>query len=323
MALYLSEADVRELLPMVECIDVLETAFARLGAGHGTNVPRSRIRLPNGFLHLMAAADIGPELAGFGYKAYSSTFPGGSCKFLFMLYHGDTGDLLAVMDAGTLGQVRTGAASGLATRHMAPAGASTVGIIGTGYQARAQLEAVCAVRDISVVKAYGRNQERLEAFAQRMGQRLDVEVAPAGSAEECVSGAGIAITITSAREPVLQGQWLKEGAHINAAGGNHWMRREIDDTAVERAGLIVVDDLEQARVECGDLIWPAERGVFPVGHGPRPGCPGVRPGAPSAPGWGADPLRVPGRGHAIEDVAAGLHVYRKARENGVGQELPF
>ena len=320
MALYLSEADVRELLPMVECIDVLETAFARLGAGHGTNVPRSRIRLPNGFLHLMAAADIGPELAGFGYKAYS-TFPGGSCKFLFMLYHGDTGDLLAVMDAGTLGQVRTGAASGLATRHMAPAGASTVGIIGTGYQARAQLEAVCAVRDISVVKAYGRNQERLEAFAQRMGQRLGVEVAPAGSAEECVSGAGIAITITSAREPVLQGQWLKEGAHINAAGGNHWMRREIDDTAVERAGLIVVDDLEQARVECGDLIWPAERGVFrwSMAHDLAALVSGR---APPRPQDGALTL-FESQGVAIEDVAAGLHVYRKARENGVGQELPF
>ena len=320
MSLYLNEKQVVELLPVSECIDVLGKAFSYLQDGLGENVPRIRIRLPKGFLHFMAAASIGPDLPGFGYKAYT-TFPGGAGKFVVMLYHGESGELLAVMEAGALGQIRTGAASGLATRYMARTDASTVGIIGAGYQARSQLEAVCAIRNIGQVRAFGRTPEKRQAFASGMSERLDLEVVPVESAEECVRGADIVITITSAREPVLKGEWLEEGTHVNAAGGNHWMRREIDDQAVQRAGLIVVDDMEQAKVECGDLLWTSERGLFRWSMARELGelVSGTIAGRPEE---GSVTL-FESQGVAIEDVAAALHVYYKARERGMGEELPF
>ena len=320
MALFLNEREVTELLPMADCIEVLEKVFSYAGEGLGENKPRSRIRLPEGFLHLMAAATMGPDLMGFGYKAYS-TFPGGVSKFLVILYHGGTGDLLSVTEASALGQIRTGAASGLATRYMARSDASTVGIIGTGYQARTQLEAVCAVRRVKQVRAYSRTPEKRASFASRMGQQLNVVVVPVESAEECIRDVDIAITITGSREPVLKGEWLAEGAHVNAAGSNHWMRREIDDQAVARAGLIVVDDLEQAKVECGDLIWPGERGVFrwSMAHELKDVVSGMTAGRPDD----ASITLFESQGVAIEDVAAALLVYQKARERGIGQELPF
>ena len=320
MVLFLNEKDVRDLLPMGECIDVLEEAFANAGRGLADNKPRSRIRMPNGFLHFMAAASLGPGTSAFGYKAYA-TFPGGPTRFLVSLYNGETGELLCIMEASALGQVRTGAASGLATRHMARPDASTVAVIGTGYQARTQLEAVCAVRDVKAVRAFSRTEENRRKFATLMTERLNVEVVPVDSAEECVQGADVAIAITSSREPVLKGEWLKEGAHVNAAGGNHWMRREVDPAAVQRSSLIVVDDLEQARVECGDLIWAAERGTFrwSMVHELKDVVSGRMAGRP-----GDDSITLfESQGVALEDVAAGLHVYRKAKEQGIGQELPF
>lgn len=320
MALFLTEGEVRQLLPMGECIDVLERAFAHLGEGLGENVPRSRIRMPGGFLHFMAAASLAPGMSGFGYKAYS-TFPRGESKFLMMLYDSDTGGLLSVIEAGALGQIRTGAASGVATKSMARTDASTVGIIGTGFQARTQLEAVCAVRDVKQVRAYSRTQEKREAFATRMSERLNVEVLAVDDAEECIRGSDIAVTVTGSREPVLEGEWLKEGSHINAAGGNHWIRRELDEEAVTRSAVVVVDDLEQAKVECGDLIWPAERGVFrwSMAHTLADLVSGKIAGR-------LDNQAVTlfeSQGVAIEDVAAALHVYKKAREQGLGQDLPF
>ena len=320
MALFLNESEVAELLPMVECIDVLDKVFSYAGEGLGDNRPRFRIRMPGGFLHFMAAASIGSDLSGFGYKAYS-TFPGGGSKFLVMLYHGETGELLSIMEASTMGQIRTGAASGLATRYMARADSSMVGIIGAGYQARTQLEAVCAVRAVKQARVFSRTQEKRETFASAMSRQLNVEVIPVESAEECIRGTDIAIAITSSREPVIKGEWLEEGSHVNAAGGNHWMRREIDDKAVERANLIVVDDLEQAKVECGDLIWPSERGVFrwSMAHELKDVVSGRMGGRPHD----NSITLFESQGVAIEDVASALHIYHKARERGMGQELPF
>jgi ornithine cyclodeaminase/alanine dehydrogenase-like protein (mu-crystallin family) len=320
MALFLNEKEVRDLLPMAECIEVLEEAFSRAGRGLADNRPRSRIRMPNGFLHFMAAATLGPGVSAFGYKAYA-TFPGSPPRFLVTLYDGETGELLSIMDAAAMGQVRTGAASGLATKYMARPEASTVGIIGAGYQARAQLEAVCSVRRVERVRAFSRTAEKRESFAARMSERLNLQVVPVDSAEACVREADIVITITSSREPVLKGEWLEEGAHVNAAGGNHWMRREIDDAAVQRAALIVVDDLEQAKLECGDLIWPAERGAFrwSMAHELKDLVSGRMAGRPD---HRAITL-FESQGVALEDVAAALHVYRKAKDRGLGQPLPF
>jgi ornithine cyclodeaminase/alanine dehydrogenase-like protein (mu-crystallin family) len=275
--------------------------------------------MPGGFFHFMAAADGGQGV--FGYKAYPSFAGPGGSKMMVMLYDYQSGELLTCMEAGRLGQIRTGAASGLATRYMAREAAKSVAVIGSGFQARTQLEAVCAVRPIKEARVFSRRQERREDFAKRSSERLGVEVRPVESAQECVEGADIVITITSAREPVALGEWLKGGAHINAAGGNHWLRREIDEAAVLRSELIVVDDLEQARIECGDLLWLEARGTFrwDMAHELRDVVAGRVPGRLSADGV----TLFESMGVALEDIAAAELVYRKAKERGIGQELPF
>ena len=317
MTLFLNEREVVQLLPMKECITALEQAFAHAGGGDVDNKPRSRIRMPNGFFHFMAAADA--EHRVFGYKAYPSM--GAGNKFIVMLYDYETGQLLACLEAGRLGQIRTGAASGLATQHMARGDAGTVAVIGSGFQARTQLEAVCAVRDIRQARVYSRRAERREDFAKTMTERLGVEVTPVDSGEQCVAGADVVITITSARDPVVQGEWLADGAHVNAAGGNHWMRREVDEAVVTRADVVVVDDLEQAKTECGDLIWPEARGTFrwDMAHRLQDVVAGRVPGRPTD----QSITLFESMGVALEDIAAAQLVYHKAIEQGIGQELPF
>ena len=319
MTLFLNEQEVVKLLPMNECIEALERAFAHAGAGQTDNKARSRIRMPGGFFHFMAAADSGTGV--FGYKAYPSFAGPGGAKMMVMLYDYESGQLMSCMEAGRLGQIRTGAASGLATRYMAREDAATVAVIGSGFQARTQLEAVCAVREIRQARVFSRRQERCEDFAQRSSERLGVDVRAVDSAQECVEGADIVIAITSAREPVVLGEWLAEGAHVNAAGGNHWQRREIDEAAVLRSELIVVDDLEQAKIECGDLMWLEARGSFrwSMAHELQDVVAGRVPGRLSQQGI----TLFESMGVALEDIAAADLVYRKAREQGVGAELPF
>ena len=319
MALFLNEQQVTDLLPMKECIDALEESFAHAGAGSTELKPRSRIRMPGGFFHFMSAADA--EHKVFGFKAYPSFAGPGGAKMMVMLYDYESGQLLSCMEGGRLGQIRTGAASGLATAYMARKDATSLGLIGTGFQARTQLEAIAAVRDLGEVKVFSRREERREEFALRSGERLGLEIKPVGSAEECVSDVDIVAVITSARDPVLQAEWLKQGAHVNAAGGNHWMRREIDEATVAGADVIVVDDLDQAKIECGDLIWPEARGTFrwDMAHELQDVVAGRVAGRPSD-----DSLTLfESMGVALEDIAAAQLVYRKAVEQEIGQELPF
>lgn len=319
MALFLTEREVAQLLPMNECIDVLDQAFAHAGAGQVEIKPRSRIRMPNGFFHFMAASDAQHKV--FGYKAYPSFGGPGGSKFLVMLYDFETGQLLSCMEAGRLGQIRTGAASGLATRYMAREDAASAGIIGSGFQARTQLEAVCVARNIKQARVFSRRQERREEFAHQMSERLNLEVTAVDSARDCVADADVIVTITSARDPVVEGAWLAPGTHVNAAGGNHWMRREIDDEVVTRSEVIVVDDLDQAKIECGDLMWPEGRGTFrwDMAHELQDVVAGRVKGRPSE----QSITLFESMGVGLEDIAAAQLVYHKAREQGIGQELPF
>ena len=319
MALFLNEQEVAQLLPMDECIEALDRAFAHAGDGLADNKARSRIRMPGGFFHFMAAADGGQGV--FGYKAYPSFAGPGGARMMVMLYDYESGQLLTCMEAGRLGQIRTGAASGLATRYMAREAARTVAVIGSGFQARTQLEAVCSVRPIERARVFSRRQERREDFARRSGERLGVDVQAMESAQECVEGADIVIAITSARDPVVLGEWLAPGAHVNAAGGNHWLRREIDEAVALRSELIVVDDLEQAKTECGDLMWLEARGSFRWGmaHELRDVVAGRVPGRLSEDGV----TLFESMGVALEDIAAADLAYRKAKEQGIGVELPF
>ena len=191
MALYLNDKEVADLLPMNECVEVLDKAFADAGAGKVDNQPRNRIRMPGGFFHFMVASNQGQGV--FGYKAYPS-FAGGT-KMVVMLYDYETGELLSCMEGGRLGQIRTGAASGLATKYMAKKDAATVAVIGSGFQARTQLEAVCAVRDIKGVKVFSRREERRTAFAERSSERLMVDVKAVDNAQECVEGADVVLSL--------------------------------------------------------------------------------------------------------------------------------
>lgn len=314
MALLLTEAEVTELLTMEDAIAAVEAAFRAMGRGEATNIPRRRGRLPGGMLHLMGGAVPG---AGYGFKAY--TGGRGRTRFLVGLFSPEDGSLLALMEADRLGQQRTGAASGVATRYLARPDARTVGLIGAGWQARSQLEAVCAVRRVTEARVYSRDPERRAAFAREMGAALGVEVRPVASAREAADGADVVITATSSRDPVLEGAWLAPGCHVNAIGSNALNRRELDEAAVLRAGLIAADSVEQCKLEAGDLAplvdagrlrWEAvvELGAIVAGQAAGRTAP--------------DQITLfKSLGLGIEDVAVAAHLYTLARERGVGREV--
>lgn len=316
MALYLTEDDVKGLLTMDIALEAVEEGFRQQALGRASNSPRSRLQLDGGVFNFMSAA--APGLDVMGTKTYGAV-RGGSLRFHVQLLDASSGELLAMIEASALGQVRTGAASGVATKYMARQNATTVGVIGAGYQARTQLEAVCKVRGIARARVFSRTPERRVRFAQSTGPRLEIDIEPVDSAEACVRDADVAITITSASRPVLEGEWLSPGTHINAAGANHWMRRELDDEAVRRADVIVVDDVENARIECGDLLYPVERGItsWPSVHNLHEIISGAVPGR-----TGDDDITLfESQGLALEDIAVGRRVYEAAKEQGVGKEI--
>lgn len=253
---HITEEQVREALSMAKAVELVEESFRRLDAGGAVNHPRRRMVLENSaVLHYMAAGDNRDGLVGA--KLYV-TNPRVGARFLVVLLDAERAMLLATIDANALGQIRTGAASGVATRYLARSDAATLGLIGSGFQAEAQLEAVAAVRALRWVRVYSRSADKRAAFAERMSLRLGLAVEAVETPQRAVEESDIVVTITSARQPVLEGAWLPSGCHVNAAGSNHARRREIDATAVERSSVIAVDSLEQARMEAGDLIGAAE-----------------------------------------------------------------
>jgi|TARA_B100000315_G_scaffold260847_2_gene326233 ornithine cyclodeaminase/alanine dehydrogenase-like protein (mu-crystallin family) len=304
-------------MTMQDSIEVIEDSFRQVGEGDTWNRPRSRIRMPRGFHHLMAASVLGSEV--FGLKTYTS-FRAGT-RFLVILYDSNTGDLLAMVQGGRLTQLRTGAVSAVATKYMARENAATVGIIGTGNQGRAQLAGVCGVRNVTAVKAYDRVEESVQGFIEEMSAELGVEITRVETAEEAVTDSDVVITMTTSRTPVLLGDWLQPGQHVNAAGSNHWIRQEVDDNVIRKADTIIVDSIEDAQVEAGDLLYPIERGRVRWSQ--------IKELSDVVVG------RVKGRespdsitlfesqGLAVSDVAAAAYVYGKAKEQGLGVELPM
>src|SRR5438132_885493 len=226
--LYLKEQDITGLVTVRETIDVLDQVFRDQATGAAINNPRNRLKMPGATLHFMPGAIPGY----FGYKTYTSA--AGRVQFFFFLFSEKT-DLLAMMEANTLGQIRTGAASGLATRIMAVPEASEAVLFGAGWQAQTQLLAIDAARNLKRVWIVNRDARRREEFMQSMQPQVKAKLEAAASPEASVGGSQIVTTITNTREPVLFGKWLQPGTHINAAGGNLLLRREIDDDAVMRA----------------------------------------------------------------------------------------
>jgi len=257
MTLHLNEADVRRLLTMPMAMEAVEEISRKQATGRAILHPRRRFELPSGggFFHYMAAMDT--EAGFIAMKQY--TYVKGTLRFLVPLYEIATGALLALIEADFLGQQRTGAASGVATKFLARKDARTAAIIGTGGQAKTQLEAIAAARKLESVRVYGRDPERRKAFCEEMSHRLGIPVHPADSGHEAVRGADIINTATTSAKPVLDGVDIAEGAHINAIGANHAHKRELDDAAISRAEAIFVDSIAQSEQEAGDLIVPFQQ----------------------------------------------------------------
>ncbi|MBM3264063.1 MAG: ornithine cyclodeaminase family protein [candidate division Zixibacteria bacterium] len=316
MALLLREDDVTRLLSMADALTAVEKVFRFHGCGDATNMPRSRVRTSGGMLHVMSGGVTPLNVAGL--KTYTTTRQG--ARFAVLLFQADTGALLAIIEADRLGQLRTGAASGVATKYMARTDTRTVGIVGTGWQARSQLAAVCGVRDIELIRVFGRDETRRLLFCREMSETLGLPVLPAESTEEAVRDADVVITVTSAREPVLMGRHLKPGAHINAAGSNALDRREIDKETVRRAKIIAVDAKDQARIECGDLVEPIAQSLISWDAIHELGD--IVAGRAAFLRADDDITLFESHGLAIQDLAVAAFVYTRARENGAGIEIP-
>jgi ornithine cyclodeaminase/alanine dehydrogenase-like protein (mu-crystallin family) len=249
--LQISEQQVLDNLPMGECIQRMRDCFASLGRGEAHNVPRRRLFLPTGTVMHQLAGAWGGYL---GTKIYATNVKKGAMYFHVLLYNAESAEPLALIEANHLGQIRTGAASGVATALLGPATVEKVALVGSGFQAWTQLEAVLCVRQVRRVSVYSRKQAHRDSFAAKASAAFGVEVTGAASAEECVRGAQVVITSTYAKDPVLEDAWVEAGAHVNASGSNQASRREIPTELVRRAALIAVDSLEQARAEAGDLL---------------------------------------------------------------------
>lgn len=248
-----TEHEVAEWLPMSEALAAVEAGMRSWARQAAFNHNRRRLAVPHGaMLHAMEAAVELQERWYLGFKMYTTSRQG--THFLVALYDGLTGEPLAHFEADLLGQRRTGAASGVATRLLARPDAQTAGLIGAGWQAESQLEALCAVRPVRQVRVYNRTPEKRERFARMMSARLGVSVQAADSAAAAVRDAAIVVTATNAREPVLPETALAPGVHINAIGSNQAQRRELEAITVCRADRIVVDSIPQCLKEAGDLL---------------------------------------------------------------------
>jgi ornithine cyclodeaminase/alanine dehydrogenase-like protein (mu-crystallin family) len=316
MAIYLTEADVQKLLTMEIALEEVEAAFRAQAAGDVVNIPRARIPLERGAYNFMSAAWHSRGVAG--HKAYVATRTG--VAFHVMLYSTRGEGLLAIIEAGRLGQMRTGAASGVATKYMARQNATSVAVIGAGYQARTQLAAIAAVRPVSTARVFSRTEPNRESFAREMSEALGIKVLPAVSVEACVDGADIVVTITGATEPMLGGEMLAPGMHINASGANSWLRRELDTQAVVMSDVIATDDVAQARVECAELMRAMETGRLTWGQVHELGD--VIAGRVAGRTSDQQITLFESQGVALEDIAVAARLNEMAREQGIGMQVP-
>jgi ornithine cyclodeaminase len=322
--LVLSQSDIAQLLPMRACIDVMESALRALSDGDALLPLRQVLRLPdskNAFA-VMPAYLGAPKAVG---AKVITVFPDNhgtaldSHQGAVLLFEAEHGSLAAIMDASSITAIRTAAVSGLATRLLARDHAANVAILGTGVQARTHLEAMCAVRRVTRVRIWSRNAAAVREFAERESRRHEIAVEPARSARDAVDDAEIICTVTASREPVLAGEWLADGAHVNAVGASLPFARELDTAAVAR-GRLYVDRRESALNEAGDFLIPKREGAIGDDH---------------IVGEIGELLlgRVPGRrteaevtifkslGLAVEDVAAAEFIYERARAEGRGSRV--
>ena len=302
---------------MAEAIEAVEGVLKHQAQGLATNRPRVRVVSgPAVDLNSLQAADY--ESGIFGFKTY--VYAPGSARMFVYLYSIEGGHLLSITEASRLGQLRTGAATGVATRYMARQDSAVVGVLGSGYQARTQLEAVCTVRPVARALVYSPTAEHRHDYAEEMSSYLGIEVTPLASPGAVVDGADILLVITNSATPVFEGEWVRPGTHIAAAGGADVYVRELDDTTLQRADLVVADDIANGRIECGEFIQAASRGVI-LWEGLRElwQVVGGEISGRTAP---EDITLFKSLGMALWDIAAAKAVYDKATARGIGTHLP-
>jgi len=307
--LWLSEDDVASLVTPGEAVPVIEECFRRMAAGQIHLMPRRRLRVAGGSYAVMAATDAGLGMAGT--KSYAVVE--GTAAFVVSLFDLEDGSLAALIAADRLGQVRTGAASAVAAKYLARTGASSLGLIGAGWQAESQLLAIrAAVPSIARAVVSSRTPERAAAFAAKHG--IEVAESP-GEAGAC----DVVVTVTSSRDPVLRGDWLQPGALVCAVGANHPASRELDAEVIARATLVCCDSIEDAKLESADLIEPVAAGQLDwlEVHELHEIVAGEVPGRQAE----TDIVLFKSNGIAPWDVSIGHELLRRARERGVGVEL--
>jgi ornithine cyclodeaminase/alanine dehydrogenase-like protein (mu-crystallin family) len=313
--LYLTEDNVKQLLTMEMALQAVEAGLRSQGLDEAVNVPRGRCQTDTAMLHVMAASS--KRIGYLGYKAYITSKKGS--HFHVMLYSSKTAEPVALIEADYLGQVRTGAASGVATQCMARPDATEVGIFGSGKQARTQLWAVCKARNIARVQVYSPSEERRRRFAEEMTKFLSVEVQPVDRPETAAEDKDILITATTSRDPVLLGQWIADGTHLNVIGSNFLGKTELDVAALQRCDMIVVDSKEQCRIEAGDFVKALEEGALHWSNIQE--LSSVLVGRHPGRARSEDVTLFKSVGIALEDVAVAAKVYEKAKAEKLGREV--
>ncbi len=317
MAVYLSDAEVASLLPMARAVDCVEAAFRGLARGEAVNAVRVRMAADSAVMNVMWAC--APSVGMMGVKSYVTAQRGVTkgTALALTLYAMDTGEMVALLEANRLGQIRTGAATAVATRAMANEGPAALSIYGTGFQAEYQLRALLATQPtIAEVRVVGRDADRRDAFIEGMAREFPAARFLPADAETAASSADVIVTATNSAEPLFDAEWLRPGTHVNAIGSNDPRKREIGREVLERAALVLVDDLEVARRECGDLLanhWDMAR-VGTLGEL----LVGARPGRRR----GDEITLFESQGLAVQDVVCGAAVVALARERGLGIRLP-
>ena len=322
MALLLSDKDVLELLTMDAAIAAVEGAFRDWANAAATNVPRQRGFLPGVTLNAMASISTALDAAGLKCYPIIRQDVTVSSSSTMLVYRISTGALVGVMESSALGQIRTGAASGVATKYLARPDSRVMTLFGAGWQAESQLDAIARVLPkLERVNVIGRSPERVRTFCEKMKSQVDLEVLAANDAKGAVEQADVITTITGSAAPVFDGRWLRPGVHINAAGSNFANKRELDTVAVKRADLIVADDVAVARIESGDLLAAeAEGGLDWAAVHPLSQVVARKVAGRSSP----DQVTLfESQGIGLEDLAAACRVLDLARERGMGMEIPI
>jgi ornithine cyclodeaminase len=318
MVLFLNEENVKELITMPLALEQVERALKDRALGRATDLPRARVQTTAGIQHVLQAA--APELGYIGFKYYFSP-PGKRGATYVHLISMESGKLEAIVEAVWLGMTRTGAATGVASKYLANPGASVLAQIGAGFQGMGQLEAVCTALKIREARVYARTRDKLEAWCKKMADKLGIPVLPAASGPEAIKGAHVVNIMTKSTTPVIDGDWLERGQHVNAAGSNALSRREIDAKTVARAALITVDARGTARNECGDLIAAVETGRISWDTLTEIGevIAGHTPGRADK----DDITLYESHGMGIQDVYTAARLVELARSRKIGTALPM